>query len=88
MSLIESFRSWFGRPIADVTVYWPSVHQVMGMGVADLYRTQPHLRTVVSFLARNIAQLPVHVFDRVSDEDRRRVTGEGVALVVKRPNEH
>lgn len=88
MSLIESFRSWFGRPTADVTVYWPSVHQVMGMGVADLYRTQPHLRTVVSFLARNIAQLPVHVFDRVSDEDRRRVTGEGVALVVKRPNEH
>ena len=88
MPLIESFRSWFGRPTADVTVYWPSVHQVMGMGVADLYRTQPHLRTVVSFLARNIAQLPVHVFDRVSDEDRRRVTGEGVALVVKRPNEH
>ena len=39
---------------------------------ARLWRSQPHLRTVVSFLARNIAQLGVHSFERVSETDRRR----------------
>lgn len=38
----------------------------------SLWRTQPHLRTVVDFVARNVAQLGLHVFERVGDTDRRR----------------
>lgn len=59
---------------------------VAGLSPEDLYRTQPYLRTVISFLARNVAQLGIHVFERVSDTDRRRVKEDPVALLLKRPN--
>lgn len=53
---------------------------------ADLYRTQPHLRTVVSFRARNVAQLGLPLYQRVSDTDRVRVTDDPVARLMARPN--
>lgn len=40
--------------------------------VAQLWKSQPHFRTVVTFLARNIAQLGLHSFERVDQNDRRR----------------
>lgn len=54
---------------------------------ATLYRTQPNVRTVVDFLARNIAQLGLHVFRRVSDTDRERLTDHPLAQVIERPND-
>jgi len=52
---------------------------------ATLYRTQPNVRTCVDFLARNIAQLGLHVFRRISDNDRERLTEHGLALILKQP---
>lgn len=51
-----------------------------------LWRAQPELRTVIDFIARNIAQLPLHVFERVSDVDRRRLTDHPLAELLARPN--
>lgn len=54
---------------------------------AQMWKTQPHFRTVVSFLARNIAQLGLHSFerdgnDRVRDRDsvlaRALADGDGL----------
>jgi HK97 family phage portal protein len=59
---------------------------VLGMDPAELWRTQPHLRTVVDFVARNVAQLGVHIYDRVSDTDRRRVMAGPTAALLRRPN--
>lgn len=59
---------------------------VQGLSPEDMFRTQPHLRTVISFLARNIAQLGVHTFERVSDTDRRRSKDNAVAETLKAPN--
>ena len=42
------------------------------MTAAQMWETQPHFRTVVTFLARNIAQLGLHAFERVDQTDRRR----------------
>ncbi|HEY9413597.1 MAG TPA: phage portal protein [Pseudonocardia sp.] len=53
---------------------------------AQLWKTQPQIRTVVSFLARNVAQLGLHVFKRVSDLDRVRVTEHPLAVLLGRPN--
>ncbi len=53
---------------------------------ATMYRTQPNVRTVVDFLARNIAQLGLHTYRRVSDTDRERLSGHGMAQTIKRPN--
>ncbi len=53
---------------------------------ASLYRTQPNVRICVDFLARNFAQLGVHVFRRVSDTDRVRLAGHDLANWLNRPN--
>lgn len=58
-----------------------------GQSPEDFYRTQPHLRTVVSFVARNVAHLGLHAFERASDGDRRRLRDDPLALLLKRPNE-
>lgn len=42
------------------------------MTAAQMWETQPHFRTVVTFIARNIAQLGLHSFERVDQTDRRR----------------
>lgn len=53
-----------------------------------IWASQPHVRTVVDFQARNIAQLGLHVFRR-DGEDRERVRGDdsAAARVLARPNE-
>lgn len=52
----------------------------------EIWRTQGSVRTVVDFLARNIASLSPKVFERVSDTDRQRVTDHPLAELLARPN--
>lgn len=59
---------------------------VAHMDAAQLYRTQPNLRAVVSFLADNAAQIPIKVYDRASDTDRPRVLDSPAALLLAHPN--
>lgn len=46
--------------------------QVLGMSIRTLWRTQPNLRTVVSFRAENVAQLGLHAFTMAADGSRVR----------------
>ena len=55
------------------------------MTVEDLWATQPHLRTVIDFRARNIAQLGVQLFS-ADGEQRARVRGTEVSKLLGRPN--
>ncbi|PWG13899.1 phage portal protein [Streptomyces sp. V2] len=50
-----------------------------------IWRTQPQVRTVISFLARNIAQIGIHTFRRVSDTDRERLTDHPLAQLLAEP---
>ena len=59
--------------------------QVM-VDYATIWRTQPSVRTVVSFLSRNIAQLGLHTYRRIADTDRERLTDHPVARLLGRPN--
>ena len=59
---------------------------VENMDAAQLYRTQPNLRAVVSFLADNAAQIPLKVYERASDTDRPRVLDSPAALLLAHPN--
>jgi HK97 family phage portal protein len=88
VSLLDSLKALLGRGTRyDNIVYvGPTVSEVMGMGPEDLFRTQPHLRTVTTFVARNLAQLSLQTFERVSDADRRRTMDDPVALLLRRPN--
>jgi HK97 family phage portal protein len=50
-----------------------AVSPAMRFTYGHIYRAQPAVRTVVSFLARNVAQLGLHTFERLDDGDRRRI---------------
>ena len=86
MAILSSLRNLF-RP---TTIYYYSGSDygvsVAAMDAAQLYRTQPNLRAVISFLADNAAQIPIKVYDRASDTDRPRVLNSPGALLLSHPN--
>lgn len=51
-----------------------------------IYRANSSVQTVVSFLARNVSQLSLHTFERLSDTDRKRITDHPFARMMSRPN--
>ncbi|AVR57168.1 portal protein [Microbacterium phage Kieran] len=61
---------------------------IESMTAGDLYATQPHLHTVVSFVARNGAQLGRHVYSRTADDGRERVRDSYAAQVLNKPNDY
>lgn len=69
----------WGRRPRGVTLY---ANKTATYG--ELYRQQPNVRTVIAFLARNIGQLGLGVYERVSKTERRPAEGEA-AEVFKRP---
>ncbi len=80
--------------LTDLTPnWWPTVsygslkmYDQYNYDYATLYRTQPNVRTCVDFLARNIAQLGLHVFQRVSETDRKRLRDHPLAALIRKPN--
>jgi HK97 family phage portal protein len=57
----------------------------LALTYAAIWRSQPAVRTVVGFLARNVAQLGIGVFERVSDTDRSKLSGHPLAVLLERP---
>ena len=51
-----------------------------------MWRNQPHLRTVLTFLARNTAHVGLHLYTRASDSDRQRDTTSVAAQLLRKPN--
>lgn len=51
-----------------------------------IWRTQPAVRTVTTFLARNIAQLGLALYRRDSDTERQRLQDHPLAMLLRRPN--
>lgn len=56
-----------------------------GVTAYDVWRTQPSVRKVVDYIARAVATIPWHVYERVSDTDRRRVTDHPLAQLLAAP---
>lgn len=50
-----------------------------------LWKTQPALRKVVSFAAREIGQIPWHAYQRISDGDRKRLKDSPVERLLGKP---
>ena len=64
--------------------WWPGAGASASYGA--IYRSQPHVRTVVDFLASQMAQLGLHVYRRISDTDRVRVHQHPLARLLRQPN--
>ncbi|WP_234793005.1 phage portal protein [Mycolicibacterium fortuitum] len=59
---------------------------VLRQPVEKLWREQPHLRTVVGFISRNIAQLGLHVFERDNEDGRNRQRNTPLTKLLDQPN--
>lgn len=59
---------------------------ILGVSPETMFRTQPQLRTVLSFVSRNVAHLGLKAYERTSDTDRRRLRDDPLALLLKQPN--
>ena len=57
-----------------------------GMSNERLYETQPHLRTVISFLASSIAQTSLKCYTRNDDNDRVRDSSGVLPTLLRNPN--
>jgi HK97 family phage portal protein len=62
------------RPNTFATVRGISLDRFRSFSYAHIYRTQPAVRTVVDFLARGVASMACQTFERVADNDRKRLS--------------
>jgi len=51
----------------------------------EIFKTQPAVRTVIGFLARNIAQLGIDPYLRTSDNDRKKIPDHPLGKLLENP---
>ena len=84
--IIERWRSLF-RPSLVLYNFGPDAPaDVLNLTARKLYNTQDNLAAVVNFLANSIAQLPLKVYARDGENERRRDRTSPAALLLWRPN--
>jgi len=88
MGIRDAIVGLLGGRISNemITFEGPTVSEVLGLTPEELYRTQPQLQTVISFLARNVAHLGLPAYVRVSDTDRQRLRDDPLNLLLAQPN--
>lgn len=79
-SMANSTPMWAGGSGGSLNLYG------LNQAYADIYRTQPNVRICVDFLARNIAQLGLPVYRRISDTDRERLADHDLSKWLSNPN--
>lgn len=67
---------------------WLNLSDVRHQSPAAMWRTQPNLRTVTTFMARNVAHLGLPAYQRNPDDGRVRARDSLAAQVIGRPNGH
>lgn len=85
--ILQSMRDFFVSPEYYYQILPEDTDWIFNMSPGDMWRQQPHLRTVVNFVAAQVSQLSIHTFERVSDTDRRRDHGTPIARILQQPNE-
>jgi HK97 family phage portal protein len=63
----------------------PRATEVLGKTPAEMYRTQPALRSVVEFIAKNVAAVPLKCYERRGENDRPRDTTSAIATLLESP---
>ncbi|MGN2634618.1 phage portal protein [Nocardia takedensis] len=59
--------------------------QAPDVNAENVVRNQPSVRKVTGFIARNVASIPLHLFERISDTDRQRITDHPLAAPMSAP---
>lgn len=87
-SIFERWRMISKPTVVNVTLSdGDASTQVLNMKAKELYQTQDNLQAVVNFLSNSIAQLPLKVYVRDGENERRRDRDSAAAKLLWRPNE-
>lgn len=87
-SIFERWRAISKPSVVNVTVSGDASTSVLNMTATELYQTQDNLRAVVDFLSNSIAQLPLKVYVRDGETERRRDRESDAARLLWRPNDY
>ncbi|WEV72143.1 phage portal protein [Bifidobacterium sp. ESL0790] len=79
-------RTTWGIPVADPGTPLSSIASLGPVNVQQVWRTQPSVRKVVEFAARNVAIIPWKVYQREADDDRQRVSDSTAERLLRVPN--
>ena len=83
--ILERWRTLF-RPAVYVSFGPDAPAQALNLTARQLYNSQDNLAAVVNFLANSIAQLPLKVYTRDGEDDRKRDRDSTAAKLLWRPN--
>lgn len=92
MGVMDWIRPWRSSDPGHggMVTSWPILDYLEdyanGKSVEDLWREQPHLRTVVGFLVRNVGQLTLAAYRVAGDGSRKRITTGPLAHCLRDPN--
>lgn len=86
-SIIQRIRAILKPSIVQISLGSDAPTQVLNYTAKKLYQTQENLQAVVNFLSNSIAQLPLKVYIREGEDDRKRDRSSAAALLLYRPNE-
>lgn len=88
MPLLSSILSMLKpQGVTNVTYFGDNIRTIVdGKDAGDLYEEQPHLKTVVDFLAQNVAQLTPKCYIKHDDADRERDTDGVLPRLLADPN--
>ena len=87
-SIFERLRSFVKPNVIQISLGSDAPTQVLNYTAKTLYQTQDNLQAVVNYLASSIAQLPLKVYKRVGENDRKRDRNSTAAKVLLKPNEY
>jgi HK97 family phage portal protein len=79
-ALTDRHPTWHGESSTSLSLYG------LSQAYDTIYRSQPNVRICVDFLARNVAQLGLPVYRRISDTDRERLNDHELAQWLSTPN--
>ena len=85
-NISERLSRLFGRNVYYLVNSSEQSPTVEGMSPRQLYATQANLHAVVSFLSESIAQLPLKVYVRDAETERRRDRESPAAKLLYKPN--
>ena len=85
--ILERWRTLFRPAVYNFSFGPDAPSQVLNLSARQLYNSQDNLAAVVNFLANSIAQLPLKVYTRDGEDDRKRDRDSVAARLLWRPNE-
>lgn len=85
-SIRERWRMMFRPNVYLYEIGGDAQTQVLNYTAKKLYQTQDNLRAVVDYLSNSIAQLPLKVYVRDGETDRKRDRDSVAAKLLWRPN--